>query len=64
MDRDKLRKVTFLDEYLDSHDGYFHEWILHDGVQAIVEDINGAIRLVDYKKILFKIEGKSLTDMF
>lgn len=56
MDRDNLRKVIFLDEYLDSHEGYFHKWILHDGVQAIVEDIDGKINLIDYKDIQFKKE--------
>lgn len=64
MKRDNLRKVIFLDEYLDSYEGYFHKWILHDGVQAIVEDVEGRIILVDYKDIKFKIQGKSLTDMF
>lgn len=63
MKRDKLRKVIFLDEYLDSCEGYFHKWILYDGVQAIVEDVDGKINLIDYKDIQFKAENDELLEM-
>ena len=54
MKKENLRKVIFLDEYCDSYEGFFHKWILHDGVQAIIEDIHGKIMLIDYKDIQFR----------
>lgn len=54
MKKESLRKVIFLDEYCYSHEGFFHKWILHDGVRAIIENIHGKIVLIDYKDIQFK----------
>lgn len=62
MNKESLRKVTYLDEYGEQYEGLFHKWILHDGVQTIVEDIYGRIELVDYKDIQFQLE--TIDEMF
>ena len=54
MNRDNLRKVICLNECGEEYLGWLHEWILYDGVKAIVEDIDGKVELVDYKDIQFK----------
>ncbi len=52
--RNNLREIDFLDEHGEQYEGFFHQWILFNGVQGIVEDIHGRILLIDYKDIQFK----------
>ncbi|WP_302569527.1 hypothetical protein [uncultured Clostridium sp.] len=52
--RNNLREIDFLDEHGEQYEGFFHQWILFNGVQGIVEDIDGRILLIDYKDIQFK----------
>ena len=55
--RNNLREIDFLGEHGEhgeQYEGFFHQWILFNGVQGIVEDIHGRILLIDYKDIQFK----------